>query len=122
MRTVLRSVVAAAALAVAGGGLLGGCADADEDRPASPPGSTGSAGSETSTQSDPAPTSGPTARSGRTAQTDPSQPGSPGTPAQPTSRAFPPVSAVERAPLGLEVRYVDDDGRFVTVAPEDFPR
>jgi hypothetical protein len=116
MRTVIRSVLAAAALAVAGGALLGGCADADGDRPASPPATTGSAGSETSTQSDPAPTSDPTAR------TYPSQPGSPGTPAQPTSTAFPPVSAVERAPLGLEIRYVDDDGRFVTVAPEDFPR
>ena len=29
---------------------------------------------------------------------------------------------VDRAPLGLEVRYVDADGRFATVAPEDFPR
>lgn len=122
MRTVLRSVVAAAALAVAGGGLLGGCADPDGDRPASPPASTGSAGSETTTQSDPAPTSDPTARPGPTTQTGPSQPGSPGTPAQPTSKAFPPVSAVERAPLGFEVRYVDENGRFVTVAPEDFPR
>ena len=29
---------------------------------------------------------------------------------------------VDRLPLGLEVRYVDADGRFATVAPEDFPR
>lgn len=32
----------------------------------------------------------------------------------------PPIS--DRPPLGLEVRYVDEHGRFVTVRPEDFPR
>jgi hypothetical protein len=31
-------------------------------------------------------------------------------------------ASTDRAPLGLEVRYVDADGKFQTVAPEDFPR
>ena len=43
-------------------------------------------------------------------------------PAAPTARPIPPSTATERAPLGLEVRYVDADGRFRTVAPKDFHR
>ena len=36
---------------------------------------------------------------------------------------LPPVTtSTDRAPLGLEVRYVDADGKFRTVAPKDFPR
>ncbi len=38
-------------------------------------------------------------------------------PAQPL-----PPATTDRAPLGFEVRYVDSDGTFRTVAPEDFPR
>jgi len=42
---------------------------------------------------------------------------------RPADQPLPPVSAsTDRAPLGLEVRYVDADGKFQTVAPEDFPR
>lgn len=33
-----------------------------------------------------------------------------------------PASAGDGAPLGLSVRYVDENGRFVTVSPESFPR
>ena len=46
------------------------------------------------------------------------------TPSQvPADRPLPPVTTpTDRAPLGFEVRYVDADGRFQTVAPEDFPR
>ena len=41
--------------------------------------------------------------------------------AGPSARQIPPSSASDRAPLGLEVRYVDADGKFRTVTPEDFP-
>jgi hypothetical protein len=38
-------------------------------------------------------------------------------------RQVPPVTTgSDRAPLGFEVRYVDENGRFVTVGPEDFGR
>ena len=41
----------------------------------------------------------------------------------PADQPLPPVGpSTDRAPLGLEVRYVDTDGTFRTVAPEDFPR
>lgn len=41
----------------------------------------------------------------------------------PADRPLPPVSSsTDRAPLGLEVRYVDADGKFRTVAPKDFAR
>ena len=43
-------------------------------------------------------------------------------PTDPSARQIPPSGANDRAPLGLEVRYVDADGKFRTVAPEDFPR
>jgi len=45
-------------------------------------------------------------------------------PAQsPEDQPLPPVTAsTERAPLGFEVRYVDADGKFRTVTPENFPR
>jgi hypothetical protein len=35
---------------------------------------------------------------------------------------IPTAAAPARAPLGLEVRYVDENGRFATVSPESFPR
>ena len=42
---------------------------------------------------------------------------------QPADRPLPPAeTSTDRAPLGFEVRYVDSDGRFRTVAPENFPR
>ena len=42
---------------------------------------------------------------------------------RPADQPLPPVTAsADRAPLGLEVRYVDADGKFQTVAPKDFPR
>lgn len=41
----------------------------------------------------------------------------------PADRPLPPATtSTDRAPLGFEVRYVDSDGTFRTVAPEDFPR
>jgi hypothetical protein len=40
----------------------------------------------------------------------------------PSARQIPPSGTSDRAPLGFEVRYVDADGTFRTVAPEDFPR
>ena len=43
-------------------------------------------------------------------------------PADPTARPIPPSIGSDPAPLGLEVRYVVADGKFRTVAPEDFPR
>ncbi|HEY5978816.1 MAG TPA: hypothetical protein VIT41_04195 [Microlunatus sp.] len=44
------------------------------------------------------------------------------TPAEPTERALRPSTSVDRAPLGLEVRYIGADGTFTTLAPEDFQR
>ena len=41
---------------------------------------------------------------------------------RPISRSRRSTASTDRAPLGLEVRYVDADGKFRTVAPEDFPR
>ena len=42
---------------------------------------------------------------------------------RPVDQPLPPVGAsTDRAPLGLEVRYVDADGKFATLTPEDFPR
>jgi hypothetical protein len=35
---------------------------------------------------------------------------------------IPSAAAPGRAPLGLEVRYVDQNGRFATLSPENFPR
>ena len=52
----------------------------------------------------------------------PAPPPSTAPPADPTARQIPPSSTSDRAPLGLEVRYVDADGKFRTVAPKDFPR
>jgi len=41
----------------------------------------------------------------------------------PAHQPLPPViTSTERAPLGLEVRYIDANGKFRTVAPKDFPR
>lgn len=41
----------------------------------------------------------------------------------PADQPLPPATrSSDRAPLGFEVRYVDSDGKFRTVAPEDFPR
>lgn len=40
----------------------------------------------------------------------------------PADRPLPSTPSTDRAPLGFEVRYVDSDGTFRTVAPEDFPR
>ena len=57
-----------------------------------------------------------------TETTRPPQPTPTPTPTPTTPpRAHPSVDA-DRLPLGLEVRYVSRDGRFVTVAPEDFAR
>ncbi|HYI57727.1 MAG TPA: hypothetical protein VEX66_06125 [Microlunatus sp.] len=53
-----------------------------------------------------------------TSQPEPTKPSS--TPDQPDT--LPPSTTTDRAPLGLEIRYLDENGRFVTVAPEDFPR
>ena len=42
---------------------------------------------------------------------------------RPADHPLPPVTtSTDRAPLGLEVRYVDADGKLRTVAPKDFPR
>ena len=42
---------------------------------------------------------------------------------RPVDQPLPPVTtSTDRAPLGLEIRYVDADGKFRTVAPKDFPR
>jgi hypothetical protein len=56
------------------------------------------------------------------------QPAAP-TPTAPTSASTGPIegpitppSSADRAPLGFEIRYVDSDGGFATVAPENFPR
>jgi hypothetical protein len=40
----------------------------------------------------------------------------------PTTVPLPPTTASDRPPLGLEVRYVDGNGEFATLTPEDFPR
>ena len=52
----------------------------------------------------------------------PTPPSSTAPPTDPSPRQIPPSGTSDRAPLGLEVRYVDADGKFQTVAPEDFPR
>ena len=44
------------------------------------------------------------------------------TPSARPSDTLPPGATGARAPLGLEVRYVDADGKFQTVAPKDFRR
>lgn len=33
-----------------------------------------------------------------------------------------PVAVPDSVPLGFDVRYVDENGKFVTITPEDFPR
>ena len=49
--------------------------------------------------------------------------GSPVPSQRPADQPLPPVTtSTDRAPLGFEVRYVDADGRFRTMAPKDFPR
>lgn len=50
------------------------------------------------------------------------QPVSPPAPQSSPADPIQPAVAADRVPLGLEVRYVDENGRFVTMSPENFPR
>lgn len=52
----------------------------------------------------------------------PTPPSSTAPPTDPSPRRITPSGTSDRAPLGLEVRYLGADGKFQTVAPEDFPR
>ena len=95
MRHAVREALAATVLVVGAVSMLGGCAsDSSADQPPSP------------------------SSSQKTTQPKTTEPSS--TPDR--TDTLPPSATIERAPLGLEIRYIDENGRFVTVSPEDFPR
>jgi hypothetical protein len=96
MRHAVREALAATVLVVGTVSMLGGCASgAPADQPPSPPSSQP-----------------------KTTEPQPTQPSS----APEHTNPLPPSYTTDRAPLGLEIRYIDENGRFVTVSPEDFPR
>ena len=59
---------------------------------------------------------------GCTTSSDEASPTPATTPSSRPAQPLPPAATTDRAPLGLEVRYVDENGRFKTVQPKDFRR